>query len=1078
MLKEMPEMRIVRIVVALAVSATSMLSAADVAAVKIASGECWWGAANFFGTNMPFTAKTNLKIDLRRRNYSNQCASLLISDQGRVIWADAQSEIAIEGGTITMDADSPVSVAAADERTLAGAYRHAMRRWFPPSGRAPDPRFFTSPQLNTWIELTYHQNQKDILAYAKTMVAHGIEPGVLMIDDTWQTGYGDWRFDATRFPDPKAMVGELHAMGFKVMLWMCPYVGMDTPAFRRIAWGQNPDDVRGYADKGGFLLERNPAAPGEGEYNVKDKPKACGWWNGYSAFLDFSHPNANAWFTETLDGLVRDFGVDGFKLDGADLGAYGLGDRKTFDPKATNGSLNNGYCAYALKYPFCEVRNTWRMQQAPVVVRLHDKMHEWGALARIVADMIGAGLLGQPFICPDMVGGGDWMAFIPGSPFEQELFIRSAQIHALSPMMQISASPWRVLDAEHQAVFTGILSLRRKFAPKIAALAEKAGRDGEPILRNLEYNYPGMGYAGVIDEFMLGDDLLVAPVMQKGARERKVVVPPGRWLADDGAEVVGPCEMSVSAPLARLPHFVLKREANDAASSKLFRTLGCEKGKLCAISDEAVSRLDGMFARRVAAIRATPNMDVPESAPRRYLSPRGDDAADGLAPATAWRTTERLNAEKLAPGSFVLFERGGVYRGGVKVCSGVTYTAYGVGEKPRVYASPWDGADPAKWEKTDAPDIWRCRVGTEDVGTIVFDGGRTNAVKIVPVCNRDGTFTQQYGGRPFGNGYRSLAEDLHFWHDYSAKTKFQPHARGTGFLYLRSHENPGSRFKSVEFCTRRHGFAVGRCGDVTIDNICVMYVGAHGVGAGTVKNLRVANCEFGWIGGSIQSEGIFGRNWPTRFGNGVEIYGGCDGFTVENCYVHDIYDAGLTQQFGMHSWEGGSPVVQRNVRYSRNAIERCNYSIEYFLHGIKDPAANPSRIEGFTIDDNLMRDAADGFCRQRPDLNGGAHIKCWRYSGRLFNNRASGYVIRNNVMAGSRDMLVEISSSIMNPDGSDSMPKMEGNVFVGRLGQRFGVLNQGKAAELKYDADGVSRLAQRYGNNAFAVHAVDGDRLH
>ena len=265
MLKEMPEMRIVRIVVALAVSATSMLSAADVAAVKIASGECWWGAANFFGTNMPFTAKTNLKIDLRRRNYSNQCASLLISDQGRVIWADAQSEIAIEGGTITMDADSPVSVAAADERTLAGAYRHAMRRWFPPSGRAPDPRFFTSPQLNTWIELTYHQNQKDILAYAKSMVAHGIEPGVLMIDDTWQTGYGDWRFDATRFPDPKAMIGELHAMGFKVMLWMCPYVGMDTPAFRRIAWGQNLDDVRGYASKGGFLLEYNPAAPGEGE---------------------------------------------------------------------------------------------------------------------------------------------------------------------------------------------------------------------------------------------------------------------------------------------------------------------------------------------------------------------------------------------------------------------------------------------------------------------------------------------------------------------------------------------------------------------------------------------------------------------------------------------------------------------------------------------------------------------------------------------------------------------------------------------------------------------------------------------
>ena len=354
------------------------------------------------------------------------------------------------------------------------------------------------------------------------------------------------------------MVDSLHAMGYKVMLWMCPYVGMDTPAFRRIAWGRNPDDVRGYPAKGGFLTEPAPARPGEGEYGFKTKPKACGWWNGYSAFLDFSHPNANAWFTETLDGLVRDVGVDGFKFDGADLGAYNLSDRRALDPKATCGTLNNAYCAYALKYPFCEVRNTWRMQQLPVVVRLHDKMHEWTALNRIVADMIAAGLLGQPFICPDMVGGGDWIAFIPGSPFDPELFIRSAQIHALCPMMQISASPWRVLDAPHQEIFKKVLALRQKFAPQIAALAKKTGETGEPILRNLEYNYPGKGYAHVIDEFMMGEDLLVAPVLKKGAASREVILPPGRWLADDGATFTGPCTITVQTPLARLPHFVRK----------------------------------------------------------------------------------------------------------------------------------------------------------------------------------------------------------------------------------------------------------------------------------------------------------------------------------------------------------------------------------------------------------------------------------------------------------------------------------------------------------------------------------------
>ena len=529
--------------------ATSVL--AGTATVKMSPGENWWGAANFFGTKMPFNAKTDLKIDLRRDNYHNQCASFLVSDAGRVIWADAQARFVLKDGTIAVEADSDVIVEAGGS-SLPDGYRHAMRKWFPASGKMPDPLFFSAPQINTWIELTYHQNEKDILAYAQAMLDNGVPAGVLMVDDTWQAGYGDWRFEPTRFRDPKGMVDRLHGMGYKVMLWMCPYVGMDLPSFRRIAWGINPDDVRGYPQKGGFFTVKG-SGPGRGG-RISAKP--CLWWNGVSAFLDFSHPNANAWFAETLDGLVRDYGVDGFKLDGADLSAYVLDDRDASDPKATCGSLNNGYAAYALKYPFCEIRNLWRMQQMPVVVRLHDKPHTYGALRRIVADMIGAGLLGQPFICPDMVGGGEWTTFIPGSPFDPELFVRSAQIHALCPMMQFSASPWRVLDPEKQRIVRDVVALRQKFAPTIVALAKQAAADGEPILRNLEYNYPNQGYAAVIDQFMMGTDLLVAPQMDKGAASRTVVVPPGTWKADDGSVVTGPKTVTVRTPLARLPHFV------------------------------------------------------------------------------------------------------------------------------------------------------------------------------------------------------------------------------------------------------------------------------------------------------------------------------------------------------------------------------------------------------------------------------------------------------------------------------------------------------------------------------------------
>ena len=149
------------LLVASASGLLALSSLAGTATVKMNPGENWWGAANFFGTKMPFTEKTELRIDLRRDNYHNQCASLLISDQGRVVWADAQALFTLKDGTITVEAASDVVVEKAGA-SLPEAYRHAMRKWFPASGRMPDPLFFSAPQINTWIELTYHQNEKDI----------------------------------------------------------------------------------------------------------------------------------------------------------------------------------------------------------------------------------------------------------------------------------------------------------------------------------------------------------------------------------------------------------------------------------------------------------------------------------------------------------------------------------------------------------------------------------------------------------------------------------------------------------------------------------------------------------------------------------------------------------------------------------------------------------------------------------------------------------------------------------------------------------------------------------------------------
>jgi hypothetical protein len=198
--------------------------------------------------------------------------------------------------------------------------------------------------------------------------------------------------------------------------------------------------------------------------------------------------------------------------------------------------------------------------------------------------------------------------------------------------------------------------------------------------------------------------------------------------------------------------------------------------------------------------------------------------------------------------------------------------------------------------------------------------------------------------------------------------------------------------------------------------------------------------------------------------NAVQIWGGCDGFTVDNCYVHDVYDAGLTQQINVEKPDEARD--QRHVCYSRNVIENCNYSIEYFL-SLKGEArvSNPSRMEDFVIEGNLMRNAGKGFCRQRPDHSQAAHIKSWRNGA----NRATGYAIRDNVFAFGDEMLVEISSGLSNPDGSDSMPEMKGNVFIGREGQRFGVLNQGKPAERVYDENIAASLGEKFSANVFAT---------
>jgi alpha-glucosidase len=154
-----------------------------------------------------------------------------------------------------------------------------------------------------------------------------------------------------------------------------------------------------------------------------------------------------------------------------------------------------------------------------------------------------------------MIGGGEFQSFLGGSTIDQDLIVRSAQCHALMPMMQFSVAPWRVLDPAHLQAVHKAVRVREKQKAYLLALVKQSAVTGEPIVRSLEYVFPHQGYERVNDQFLLGERILVAPVLDKGATRREVMIPRGAWKGFDGKQYQGPGRSSVAVAPDELCYF-------------------------------------------------------------------------------------------------------------------------------------------------------------------------------------------------------------------------------------------------------------------------------------------------------------------------------------------------------------------------------------------------------------------------------------------------------------------------------------------------------------------------------------------
>lgn len=426
--------------------------------------------------------------------------------------------------------------------------------------------------------------------------------------------------------------------------------------------------------------------------------------------------------------------------------------------------------------------------------------------------------------------------------------------------------------------------------------------------------------------------------------------------------------------------------------------------------------------------------DPARSGPVYYISGAGDDGCDGRTPETAWKTLAALEKASLAPGSSVLLRRGDMWRGSIAARAGVTYGAYGSGPKPRLFGSPFDGAVTGSWTEV-CPAVWRYSERmADDCGGIVFDGGPLHARKVT--VSTDGPVPVDTVTREPFRGYFDLTGDLSFWHDLGKDAIRRDEG---GYIYLRSEcGNPAERFREIEFMPRIHGISV-HCDGAAVDNLCLMYYGAHGIAAGTVRGLRVTNSVFGWIGGGLQ----YVRNGrPVRFGNGVEVYGGCRDYAVERCHVFQCYDAGVTFQY---SAGGEEDILMDGVLFRDNLIEDCTYSVEYFL-GRADRGEADRQMRNILISGCVMRRAGYGWGVQRPDRETPAHLKSWDH----FNRLTGPFAIENNVFDRSRHMMLHTAA-----ERAEWVPTLRDNLFLQYDGASFGRFGAAPTAMRPYAKDGI-----------------------
>lgn len=389
-------------------------------------------------------------------------------------------------------------------------------------------------------------------------------------DDGSPHRLSDFSFPAEgAWPDPKAMTDELHRRGITVHLWQIPLIKM-----RPHPVGQAAADARAAITEG--VLIREPDSRG-GLRPYRNR----GWWFPLGLMPDLTDDRAARWWTDKRRYLVEDVGIDGFKTDG---GEHAWGSELVYLDGRRGDEKNNTYpAAYAAAYgdllrsagkaPVTFSRAGFAGSQPHGAFWAGDENSTWQAFRW----SMNAGL--SAAACGIVYWGWDIAGFSGDVP-DAELYVRAMSASAFVPIMQYHSefnhhrrpsrdrTPWNIAertgDARVIPITRRFVKLREALVPYLAASARETIATDRPLMRPLFFDWPDderVWSAGV--QWMLGPDLLVAPVLAPDASTWPVYLPEGEWVdVWTGERHAGGGQVSVATPIDRIPVFARSEAAS------------------------------------------------------------------------------------------------------------------------------------------------------------------------------------------------------------------------------------------------------------------------------------------------------------------------------------------------------------------------------------------------------------------------------------------------------------------------------------------------------------------------------------